>query len=204
MTVDLGDLLLRAVVGTAGLGAVVAIVRAVYIVLSERGPRRRVEAIKFAQETLATLPPDAELRKFVEVQRDRELAALGSAMARAQKRSKLWRSIADNRRRLIAAAVASSAAILAGVSVASWAPPLLAVADSGFYEGLTAFISVAGSALGVAVSLLASRRARRNRTSVTFEGWGLDPTAVEMAIRLLAEDGTKHEKEDDSQGEPGK
>ncbi|MBT1544549.1 hypothetical protein [Curtobacterium aurantiacum] len=191
MTVELGELLLRGLFGTVGLGAIVAIVRAIYVVSTERGPRRRIEAVKLSQETLESLPTDAELRKFVQVHRDRELAALGNLMARAQKRATWWERIVDNRGRLISSAVASVIGIVGAVTLTlvvtttDWGSASNSPGGTADFLNLVLPVVLAVSVVALTTTIdLLKRRNRRLRSE--FEAWGLNEEAVNMALLLLA------------------
>jgi ABC-type multidrug transport system fused ATPase/permease subunit len=209
VTVDLGDLLLRAVLGTAGLGAVVAIVRAIYVVVTERGPRKRVEAIKQAQDTLTNLPDDASLRAFVEVHRDRELAALGASMARATKRSERWQNIVSRRARLISSAAATVVSLVGAITLVSvittidWDKPVSP--DPGADELVATLLPVAVALFVVLGTLTAEqigRRRRKNRPSVVFSSWGIPPEAIAQALALLAESDPESDSKHRSENSP--
>ncbi|TDN41452.1 hypothetical protein EDF64_12027 [Curtobacterium flaccumfaciens] len=168
-----------------------ATVRAIYVVATERGPRRRIEAVKLSQEALESLPADAELRTFVQVHRDRELAALGNLMARAQKRAEWWQRIVNNRGRLISSAVASAVGIVGAVTLTlvvttiDWDSASNPPGDTADLLNFVLPVVIAVSAVALTTTIdLLRRRNRRLRSE--FEAWGLDDEAINMALLLLA------------------
>lgn len=178
--IDLGDLLLRGLFGSLGLGAVVALVRATYIVVTQRGPRRRVEAVKLAQETLKELPNELEERKFIEVQRDRELAALGIAMARAQKRAAFWESAGG--KPFVALVVTTAVVLFASVAEAG-----VLASQPGDQNQTAVWFTVAGLAVSFAGSISVFMVLLARLAGVKPSEWLVDsgPAAVSAALEVL-------------------
>ncbi len=74
----------------AGVAVLLGSARGIYGLLDQRGPRKRVEAIKAAQDALAALPAGAAAG-YVALHRERELEALGRVLFRKRVRSAQWR-----------------------------------------------------------------------------------------------------------------
>lgn len=64
----------------AGASLLIALARGIYVARQERGPRRRVEAIRQAAETLALLEPTSDAAEAVTRHLDAEAAALAWRM----------------------------------------------------------------------------------------------------------------------------
>lgn len=185
---------MRALIGTAGVAAVAGFIRAIYVVATERGPRRRVEAIKAANDALisfvATDNADDALRNFLKHQRDRELAALGRTMERIERRSRFRAQIgsAPRQKKIVVAAAVLSILAFSGLVVLAGRGSQLGVRIDepiAWVLTLTTSIVTAGFLSAVAGFVRQKRRARPSAVFADWgREWGLSAEQVQYAAEL--------------------
>lgn len=121
---DVFAILLQFLASTAGIALLVALSRGIFALFADRGPRRRVLAIKTAHETAEAL--DSDNARLLRELRDRELAALAKAMARnAVWRSRWLRILTPIRKNSRTIVVLGSSAAAAALTAALALPSLL-------------------------------------------------------------------------------
>lgn len=83
-----GDIILQFLASAAGITLLVAITRGLHNAFTERGARRSVDAAKAAQDLLLLLPYGEASAVITARHRDRELANLGRAIERVERRKR--------------------------------------------------------------------------------------------------------------------
>lgn len=107
--------ILQFVASTAGIALLIAVFRGIWSIFTDRGPRKRVDAIKTAHEAFLTLDVGGVAgASAVADQRDRELRALARSTERADARNSWWASVVAPFRRNGFATVTGFAVAAAG------------------------------------------------------------------------------------------
>jgi len=179
-------IILQFLASTAGIALLVALARGLFAFFSDRGPRRRIAAIKAAHETADALGDHADAAILWSM-RDRELTALAKTVARSDARRLWWsRTVFRLRNYRWASVFIGISVVVATLSIALADPAFRSDEGTGGDDlGLTNLISVAALAATATLALLTELF--RRRTNATTE-----------AIRIFA---VRSEDRDDADPE---
>ncbi len=149
------------IASTAGVALIVALVRGLSSLVTDRGPRKRVEAIKTAHETLTALD-GVSGAEAVRAHRDREIEALRKSADRRILRQARWIRLTEpflrHARATTIAANLITVAVLSGMIVLAIRP-----------LHIPAWVSNGGSVVGGAIAVLMFfvERAAQRRLTLT-------------------------------------
>lgn len=193
---DVLALILQFLASTAGIALLLAIIRGLFALFLDRGPRRRIVAIKAAHETADLLQGDDAV--LVRSLRDRELAALSRAVERTTAWRTRWSRVIswfrDNPRKAIGIGLGAVTVALGSALAASFLTNPDALSQNPIDTPLqTALVALASTAAVGTVSVLRTVFERRSTESLTLDLRSAEANLI--LARLLVE---LREKENDA------